>query len=133
MPIHLKEDLTVDLALMHKYGIILVLTFSKYVSPLFAQRKPNGKLRLRVIRKINTLIADDYSNNIHPGSTFPDATQNLARKALFCKLDCSRAYHCLQMVDQRSVEMLAFNFVGRSLPIKDLHEVSNLCLLFGAP
>ena len=53
MPIHLKEDLIVELALMHKYGIITVLPFSKYASPIFAQRKPNGKLRLLVyLRKI---------------------------------------------------------------------------------
>ena len=58
MPIHLKEDLIVELALMHKYGIITVLPFSKYASPIFAQTKPNGKLRLLVdLRKINTLIA----------------------------------------------------------------------------
>ena len=30
MPIHLKEDLIVELALMHKYGIITVLPFSKF-------------------------------------------------------------------------------------------------------
>ena len=39
-PIHLKEDLIVELALMHKHGIITVLPFSKYASPIFAQRKP---------------------------------------------------------------------------------------------
>ena len=60
MPIHLIENLIVELALMQKYGIITVLPFSKYASPVFAQRKPNGDLRLIVdIRKINTLIADD--------------------------------------------------------------------------
>ena len=60
MPIHLKEELIVELAFMHKYGIITVLPFSKYASPIFAQRKPNGKLRVLVdLRKINTLIADD--------------------------------------------------------------------------
>ena len=48
MPIHLKEDLIVELALMHKYGIITVLSFSKYASPIFVQRKPNGKFRLLV-------------------------------------------------------------------------------------
>ena len=54
VPINLKEDLTVELALMHKYGIITTLPFSKYASPKFAQRKPNGKLRLLVdLRKIN--------------------------------------------------------------------------------
>ena len=123
MPIHLKEDLIVELALMHKYGIITVLPFSKYASPIFAQRKPNGKLRLLVdLRKINTLIADDYTKNNHPVSTLSDAAQHLAGKSLFCKLDCSQAYHCLQMADQRSVEMLAFNFASRTFAYKRLAQ-----------
>ena len=121
MPIHLKEDLIVELALMHKYGIITVLPFSKHASPIFAQRKPNGKLGLLVdLRKINSLIADDYTNYNHPVSTLSDAAQHLAGKSLFCKLDCSQAYHCLQMADQRSVEMLAFNFASRSFAYKKL-------------
>ena len=115
MPIQLKEDLIVQLTLMHKYGIITVLEFSKYGGPNFAQGKPIGKLRLLVdLRKITILIADDYTNNNHPVSTLSDAAQHLARKSLFCKLDCSQAYHCLQMVNQRSVEMLAFKFAGRT-------------------
>ena len=81
MPIQLKEDLFVELALMHEYGIITVLPFSKYASPKLAQRKPNGKLRLLVdLRKINSLIADDYTNNNHPVSTLSDAAQHLAGK-----------------------------------------------------
>ena len=65
MPIHLKEDLTVEFALMHKYGIITVLTVSQYASPIFAQRKSNGKLRLLVdLRRIDTLIADEYTKKI---------------------------------------------------------------------
>ena len=123
MPVHLKEDLIVELTLMPKYGIITVLPFSKYASPIFAQRKPNGKLRLLVdLRKINTLIADDYTNNNHPVSTLSDAAQHLAGKSLFCKLDCSQAYHCLQMADQRSVEMLAFNFASRTFAYKRLAQ-----------
>ena len=123
MPIHLKEDLMVELGLIHKYGIITVLPFSKYASPIFAQRKPNGKLRLLVdLRKINTLIADDYTNNNHPVSTLSDAAQHLAGKSLFCKLDCSQAYHCLQMADQRSVEMLAFNFASRTFAYRKLAQ-----------
>ena len=60
VPKNLKEDLTVELALMHKYGIITTLPFLKYASPIFAQRKSNGKLRLLVdLRKINALISDD--------------------------------------------------------------------------
>ena len=115
MPIHLKKDLIIELALMHTFGIITVLSFSKNASPIFAQRKPNGKLRLPVdLRRINSLIADDYTNKTHPFSTPSDAAQHLAGKSLFFKLDCSQAYHCLQMADQRSVEMLAFNFASRT-------------------
>ena len=134
MPIYLKEDLNVEFALMHKYGIITVLPFSKYASPIFAQGKPNGKLRLLVdLRKINTLIADDYTNNIHPVSTLSDATQHLAGKSLFCKLDCSQAYHCLQMADQRSVEMLAFNFATRTFACRRLaHGLSRSVSAFSS-
>ena len=123
MPIHLKEDVIVELALMHKYGIITLLPFSKYASSIFAQGKPNRKLRLLVdLGKINTLIADDYTNNNHPDSTLSDAEQHLAGKSLFCKLDCSQAYHCLQMADQRSVKMLAFNFASRTFGYERLAQ-----------
>ena len=123
MPIHLKEDLLVELALMHKHGIITVLLFSKHASPIFAQRKPNGKLRLLVnLRKINTLIPDDYTINNQPIGTLSDAAQHLVGKCLFCKIDCSQAYHCLQMADQRSVEMLAFNFASRTFAYKRLAQ-----------
>ena len=85
--INLKDDILVELALLHKYGIITTLPFSNYVSPIFAQRKPNGKLRLSVdLRKINTLIADDYININHPVSTLTDTAQHMAGKYLFCNL-----------------------------------------------
>ena len=123
MPIHLKEDLINELALMHKYGIITILPFSKYGSPLFEQRKPNGKLRLLVDpRKVNSLIAVDYTNNNRPANALSDATQRLAVKSLFCKLDRSQAYHCLQMADQRSLEILAFNFASRTFAYKRLAQ-----------
>ena len=37
-PITLKEDIVVELALLHRYGIITTLPFSKYASPIFAQK-----------------------------------------------------------------------------------------------
>ena len=123
MPIHLKVDLIVELALMHKYRSITVLPFSKYASPIFAQRKPNGKLRVLVdLLKINSLVADDYTNNNHPVSTLSDAAQHLAGKSLFCKVDCSQTYHCLQMADQWSLAMLAFNFASRTFAYKRLAQ-----------
>ena len=84
MPIHLTEDLIVELALMHKFAYITFLPFSKYASPISARRKPNGKLRLFVdLRKINNLIADDYTNTIHPVSSLSDEAKRLAVKSLF--------------------------------------------------
>ena len=112
-PINLKDDILVELALLHKYGIITTLPFSKYASPIFAQRKPNGKQRL---------IADDYVINNHPVSTLTEAAQHLAGKNLFCKLDCSQAYHCIQMADQQSIELLAFNFASRTFAYRRLAQ-----------
>ena len=122
-PINVKDDILVELALLHKYGIITTLPFSKYASPIFAQKKPNGKLLLLVdLRKINTFIADDYINNNHPVSTLTDAAQHMAGKNLFCKLDCSQAYHCFQMADQQSIEILAFNFACRTFAYRRLAQ-----------
>ena len=102
IPINLKDDITVELALQQKYGNITTLPFSKHASPIFAQRKPNGRLRLLVDRRKINLITEDYVNNNHPVSTLSDAAQHMAGKKLFCKLDCSQAYHCLLMADYQS-------------------------------
>ena len=120
-PILLKENLIVELALTHKYGTITFLLFSKYASPTFEQRKPEGNLRLPVdLLKINCLISDENTNNNHPVITPSDAAQHLVGKSLFCKLDCSQACHCFQMADQLSVEMLALNFASRTFANKRL-------------
>ena len=59
MPIYFEDDLIVELPLMHKYRTITVQSFSKYGSTIFAQRKPNGKLRFVVdLGKNKKLIAD---------------------------------------------------------------------------
>ena len=62
-PINLEDDILVEVALLHKYGIITTLPYSKYACPMFAQRKPNETICLLVdLRKINTIIGDDYIN-----------------------------------------------------------------------
>ena len=43
-------------------------------------------------------------------------------KNFFCKLDCSQAYHCLQMADQRSIEILAFNFASGTFACRRLAQ-----------
>ena len=92
MPIHLKEDLVCELALMHKYGMFRVLKLYSYANPIFAQRKPNGKLRLSLeLRKKNALIAGKYIITNHSVSTSSDTAQYLAGKPLFYKLDCFQA------------------------------------------
>ena len=41
-PINLKEDILVELAMLHRYGIITTLPFWKYASPIFAQKSQMG-------------------------------------------------------------------------------------------
>ena len=135
MLIHFREDLIVEFVLMHKYGIITVLPFSKNTSPIFAQRKPNGKLRLFVdLRKINSLLGDDYTNNDHPVvSTLSDAAPHRSGKSLLCNPECSQAYHCLQMADQTSVERLAFSSACRTFAYKrQAHSLSRSVSAFSS-
>ena len=62
-PVHLRNELQVELALMHYYGLITTLSQSRYSSPLFAQRKNSGRLRLLIdLRKVNHLLKNDYVN-----------------------------------------------------------------------
>ena len=99
-PINLRGDILVELALLHKYGILETMPFSKYASSIFAQRIPNEKLRLLVdLRKINTFKADVRINTNNPRIALTDAEQHIAGKSLFGKLDCTQAYHCFQMID----------------------------------
>ena len=114
-PIHLRDEILVELALMQYYGIVTLLPNSKYSSPIFAQRKSSGKLRILIdLRQVNHLLRNDYSNNNFPISNMTDAVHHFAGKALFTKLDCSQAYHCVQMADILSVQLLSFNFASRT-------------------
>ena len=48
-------------------------------------------------------------------STLSDADQHLAGKIVFCKLDSFQAYQSFQMTEQRSKELLAFNFASTTI------------------
>ena len=121
--IHLKDDLLVELALLQYYGVITTLPFSRYSSPIFAKRKPNGKLRILVdLRKINHLIRNDYNNNNFPIATLADAGTHLAGKKLFCKMDGSHGYFSVPMADEQSVQLLAFNFASRTYAFQRLAQ-----------
>ena len=75
-PIHLREDLLMEPALMHYYnGIVTTLPYSRYSSPLFAQRKPLGTLRLFIdLLRVNHLIRHDYDSHNFPITTLADAS-----------------------------------------------------------
>ena len=84
MSIHPKEDLIVELALMHNYRIVTVLPFSKYASPIFVQRNHNGKLRLLVdLRKIKTLIVRWLQRYLVIRSTLCQTQHNTGVGSLF--------------------------------------------------
>ena len=87
--------------MLPKHENFTTLPFSNYASAIFAQQNPNDKIRLLVdLRQINKLISDVYKIYNHPVSTLTDAVQHMAVRNVFCKLDCSQAYHCLQIADQ---------------------------------
>ena len=82
-PIHLSDELLIELALMQYYEIITTLPFSKYSSPIFAQRKKySGKLRILIdLRRINHLLRHVYTKNTFPIPTMTDAA-HLAGKSI---------------------------------------------------
>ena len=125
-PIHLRDEIFVELALMQYYGIVTLLPNSKYSSPIFAQRKSSGKLRILIdLRRVNHLLWNDYSNNNFPISNMTDAVHHFAGKTLFTKLDCSQAYHCVQMADPLSAQLLSFNFASRTYAYTGLAQGLN--------
>ena len=102
---------------MQEYGIITTLPHSKYSSPIFAQHKPNGKLRILVdLRRINHLIKNDYGEHNHPVTTIADAAQHMAGKSIFANSIVPRP----TFVSQRSMSS-QFNCYLLIL-------VKNLCL-----
>ena len=105
----------VELALMQEYGIFTTSPFSNYSSP-------NGKLRIFVdLRRINHLLKNYYNQHNHPVAT-------MAGKRNFCELDCSQAYHCLQMADEQSVQLLAFNMGSKTFAYLRLAQGFNRSL-----
>ena len=117
---------------MHKYGVITVLSFSKYASPVFAQRKPNGKLRLPVFfREVNIVIAGEHTNNIHPVSTLADTEKHLAEKSFSGSLIALKLIAVCRRRTNSQWKRLNSFFVTELLPREDLNKVlADLWLLF---
>ena len=138
MPIHLKEDLIVELVLMLKYGLITVLPFSKYAKPIFAQRKPNWKLRLSqrklwisekstpwlqmIILLITTHLAPCQTKQNTWQEKPCSASLAAPKRITVCRWRTTVRRKCLLLI-----------LLAEPLPTKDLHKVSaDLCLLFHA-
>ena len=116
----------IELALLQNFNIIPALSLSKYSSPIFVHRKPPGKLRILIdLRRVNHLLRHDKLNINFPISNMTDARNHFAGKNLFCKLDCSQAYHCVQMAIDLSVQILAFNFASRTIAYNCLAQSLN--------
>ena len=111
---------------MQYYSRVTLLPISENSSPRFAQRKSSGKLRILIdLRRVNHLLRNDYSNNIFPISNLTDAVHHFSGKTLFTKLDCSQAYHCVQMADPLSVQLLSLFFASRTYAYTQLAQGLN--------
>ena len=111
---------------MQYYGIVTLLPNSNYSSPIFAQRKSSVKWRILIdLRRVHHFLRIDYSNNNFPISNMTDAVHHFAGKTLFKKVDCSQAYHCVQMADPLSVQLVSFKFASRTYACKRLAQGLN--------
>ena len=100
-PIHLRDEILVELALLRFFNITTTLSHSKYSNTTSVHRKSSGKLRIFIdLRRVNHLLRHEYLRSNYPFSKITDTTNHFAGKNLFRKLDCSRAYHCVQMTFQ---------------------------------
>ena len=80
------------------------------------------------LRRINHSLKNDYLNTNFPISNMTDASNQFAGKKLFTKLDCSQAFHFVQMADDISVQFLTFNFSSRNYAYKCLAQGLNKSL-----
>ena len=82
-PIHLRDEIFIELALLH-YFHITTLSHSKYTNPIFAHRKSYGKLSiLSDLRRVNHLLRHEYLNSNFPVSNLTDATNHFTGKNFF--------------------------------------------------
>ena len=70
----------------------------------------------------------DYISNNHAVSTLIEAAQCIAGTNFFSRLDCSQAYRCLELVDQPSIDLLAFNFASGTFAHRRLAQGLNRSL-----
>ena len=90
--------------------------------------KSSCKLRILIdLRRVNHILSHDYLNSCSY-SNVTNATNHFAGKSLFCKQDCSQAYHCVQMTGDFSVQLLPFDFASRTIAYNCLAQDLNKSL-----
>ena len=88
-PIQLCDEILIELALLHYFNIITLLSHSKYSITTFFDRNLSGELRiLNDLRRVNYLLPHGFLNSNFPISNMTDVTNYFAGNNLFCKLDC---------------------------------------------
>ena len=114
-PIHLHDEILIERALLRFLNFITMLSHSKYSSPIFAHRKSSCNRRIFIeLGRVNHLPRHEYLISNFPFSKLTDNTTHFAAKNLFYKIDCSQAYHCVQMAEDLSVQVLASNFTSQT-------------------
>ena len=125
-PIHLPYQIVFELALLQCFNIITTPSHSKYSSPIFVHRESSGKLTIPIdLRRVNLLLRHEYLKSNFPISNKTDATNHFTGKNLFCKLECSQAYHCVQTADDLPNQLLAFIFASRTFAYNCLAQGLN--------
>ena len=51
-----------------------------------------------------------------------DTAQHMAGKKPFCKIDCLRDYHCLQIAECQCKQRLPFNFASQTITYRSLAQ-----------
>ena len=74
------------------------------------------------LRRINYLIRHDYDQNNFPVASIEEANNHMANKFFFSKFDCSQAYHAVKMADERSIQLMSFNFESRTFAYQRLAQ-----------
>ena len=93
-PINLKDDITIELALLQSMASLQHYLFLNTPAQYLHNANPTGASdSLLTYEKSTTSSPKITSTTTTQLSTLSDAAQHMAGKKLFCKLDCSQAYH----------------------------------------
>ena len=109
-PIHYRDEVLVELVLLQYWGVITKMTLNGN-TPASSLKFENI---LAFLQRTNHLNRHDYDNHNFPIATIAGVRAHLTGKKFFAKLECSHAYHELEIADPLSVQLLFSNFLSRT-------------------